>query len=159
MDDALESALALALALDLIPRVRVACAAFPGANSSELIPLTRFGESVMQTAKYYPSVSARGGTPLAEALWWVASQILPQPEERKLIVVITDGEPNSKDAAKDIVARCESSGVECVGVGIKYMMTGDLFEDFCIVNDTEDLAPALFGLLQKKLTEPQRRLS
>ena len=67
--------------------------------------------------------------------------------------------PISKEAAKDIVARCESSGVECVGVGIKYMMVRDLFEDFCIVNDTEGLAPALFGLLQRKLTEPQRRLS
>lgn len=159
MNDALESALALALALDSVPRVHVACAAFPGANSSELIPLTRFGESVMQTASYYPSVCAHGSTPLAEAFWWVASQILLQPEERKLIVVITDGEPNSKEAAKDIITRCESSGIECLGVGIKYMMVRDLFKDFCIVSNIEELAPRLFGLLQKKLLEPRHRLS
>jgi len=153
MDDAIESTLALATALDSIPRVRVACAAFPGPQNDQVVLLTRFGESVRETAKHYSPLTGHGGTPLAEALWWVAAQILMRTEQRKLIVVITDGEPNSPEAARDILNRCQCSGIECVGVGIQDMCVTDLFRDYCIVNKIEDLAPSLFGILRQKLTK------
>jgi cobaltochelatase CobT len=155
LDIARRAALAVACALRSLTGTAVACAAFPaqGArNAVGVLPLTRFDERVTATASRYESLDAKGGTPLAEALWWCAAEILGRREERKIILVVTDGQPDDSDSARQIIQRCLESGIEMIGLGIEVQAVKTLFPDWCVVQDMQQLAPALFKVLERKLT-------
>jgi nitric oxide reductase activation protein len=148
-----QALLATALALESVPGVAVACAAFP-AFSASVAPLTLFDQTVRATGGNY-AVKPQGSTPLAEALWWVAQQLAFRPEPRKLVVVMTDGAPNDVNATVDIVRRMISAGMEFVPVGIQTMANAGLFERHAVIDRLEELAPALFRLLgQSLIREP-----
>lgn len=55
------------------------------------MPVLRHGEKL--TARF-PEI-AYGMTPMAESLWWVMQQMCLLRENRKIILIITDGEPDS----------------------------------------------------------------
>jgi nitric oxide reductase activation protein len=155
LEVARRAALAVACALRSLTGTAVACAAFPaqGArNAVGILPLTRFDERVAATASRYESFEARGGTPLAEALWWCASEILGRREERKIILVVTDGQPDDSDSARQIIQRCLQSGIEMIGLGIESQAVKALFPNWCVIQDLEQLVPALFKVLEQKLT-------
>ena len=40
-------------------------------------------------------------TPMAESLWWVMQQMCLLRENRKIILIITDGEPDSIPAGRE----------------------------------------------------------
>ena len=45
-------------------------------------------------------------TPMAESLWWVMQQMCLLRENRKIILIITDGEPDSIPAAQ-VIKKCQ----------------------------------------------------
>ena len=59
-------------------------------------------------------VQASGGTPLFGALFWAVDALLQQREERKLLLVVTDGEPYQVDACKEAIRRCWLVGIEAM---------------------------------------------
>jgi cobalamin biosynthesis protein CobT len=144
-----EAVLATALALETIPGVQLATAAFP-LGHKDVWPLTGFGQRVQATLPRY-GLSADGGTPLAEALWWLAWQLLRRPEPRKLALIATDGAPNDWAAAQAIITRLTAAGIELVGIGIKTGLVQTLFPTSVTIWQLKDLAPALFRLLQERL--------
>jgi cobaltochelatase CobT len=155
LEIARRAAMAVACALQCIRGTAVACAAFPVPvvrNAVGILPLTRFDERVAVTASHYESFDAQGGTPLAEALWWCASEILGRREERKMILVVTDGQPDDSESAREIIQRCLNSGIEMIGLGIEVQAVKVLFPDWCVIQDIEQLAPAMFKVLERKLT-------
>ena len=154
MEVARRSALALAVALESIPGTGVACAAFPvhfRHTREAVLPLTRFGEPVRQTALRYQEIQACGGTPLAAALWWGAAEILGRQEERKIILVVTDGQPDDEGSCRDIIGRCESAGIEVLGLGIELPGVQYLFRQSSVIQQLDQLAPAMFQLLESRL--------
>jgi len=144
-----EAVLATALALETIPGVQLATAAFP-LGHKDVLPLTGFGQRVQATLPRY-GLTADGGTPLAEALWWLAWQLLRRPEPRKLALIATDGAPNDWAAAQAIITRLTAAGIELVGIGIKTGLVQMLFPTSVTIWRLEELAPALFTLLQDRL--------
>ena len=86
---------AVGKALQGIPGVNLGITAFPGANRAKrgatVAPVLRHGEKL--TARF-PEI-AYGMTPMAESLWWVMQQMCLLRENRKIILIITDGEPDS----------------------------------------------------------------
>jgi cobaltochelatase CobT len=148
---ALEAALAVALALEPIPGVSVAVTAFPGEQGEDtrVSRLIRHGQSVRRRADAFDQ-APRGGTPLAQALWYAAADLSLRPEPRRLILAMTDGDPNDRAAAHEILALCRDQGLETIGVGIAYDVSW-LFPVSLRIQDAGDLQQALFGVAERLL--------
>lgn len=142
---ALDSAVALALALEGIPGVNPAITRFPFGDTDNVVELLKHGEKVRQNASVFMPIADGAGTPLHTALWYAAASVLSTREERKVILVLTDGEPDSVDATRAIIRRCEATGIELVGVGICFD-TRHLFGRSIIVNKVSDLRTELFRI-------------
>jgi cobaltochelatase CobT len=148
---ALESALALALALDGIAGVTVAVTAFPGRSErpDRVTRMVRHGQSPRACAGAFVQ-AARGGTPMAQALWYAAADLLACREERRMVVVLTDGEPDDPPEVLRLHALCRQVGIETVGVGI-CIDVRHLFPTAIEVTEAKDLKRELFGVAERLL--------
>jgi cobalamin biosynthesis protein CobT len=146
IDLAWEAAIALALALEGISGVNPAVTAFPGQHgeSDSVFRVLGHGARVRQRAGYF-GCGTEGGTPLAESLWYAASQLIGCREPRKIILALTDGEPDDEAAARDILSRCGASGVEVVGIGLG-IEVDHLFERSITILQMAELRSRLFEL-------------
>ncbi|SBW10503.1 von Willebrand factor type A (fragment) [uncultured delta proteobacterium] len=99
------------------------------------------------------STNAGGGTPMDAALWWVMQQIHPLSEPRKIILVITDGDPDDKEAARETIRTSGVLGLEVYGIGIQTQSILNLLPDkHCrVITSINELAPAMFGMLHNAL--------
>jgi len=146
---ACQACYAVASALEA-SRINVAVTAFPGAqlpngSYATVSPIIRHGQKVHTTLDLGPA----GGTPMGESLWWVMQDMLPLTEKRKLILVITDGDPDSADCANQAIKQGLLAGFEIYGVGITSSAIMSLLPGrSAVVNAVTDLAPAMFSLLQ-----------
>ena len=150
-----QAVLATALALETVPDVACWAAAFPGANRDGVIPLKPFAARAARVAGRF-DLWAGGGTPLAGALWRAAYELLRRPEPRRLVVVATDGQPDDPDGARDAIGRCRAGGIEVLGLGIGQSLA-EVEAVFgaragAAIGSIEGLAPALFALLERRLT-------
>jgi hypothetical protein len=151
-DVASESALALALALQPIPGVNPAVTYFMGGN----IPVrsvVKHGENVMQQAGRFIHTPT-SSTPMAEAIWYSAYELTKTREAKKVMVVLTDGEPDSHAPCKAVIDLCEKSGIEMYGIGIKTASVDALFKQNIVINDVSDLQRTLFKLVGQSLINP-----
>ena len=148
---ALESALALALALDGIPGVTVATTAFPGraGTADRVTRMVQHGQAPRACAGAFVQ-AARGGTPMAQALWYAAAELLACREERRMLMVLTDGEPDDTPEALRLLGLCRQAGIEAVGVGIGVDVR-HLFPTAIEVTEAKDLRGALFGIAERLL--------
>ena len=100
-------------------------------------------------------MSVEGSTPLAQALWTVSSLLVRQREDRKILIVVTDGDPDDVTSATDIIERCRNSGVEVLGIamGTQSSNLRVLFgSNYRYISGVSDLRQALFELVQNVLT-------
>jgi hypothetical protein len=99
---------------------------------------------------------ANGDTPLDSALWRVLQTMQPLSEKRKVILLITDGRPDNIEAAKYAIRAASQMGYELYGIGIVDESISRLLPDgrSRTINTIEELAPAMFSLLQKALLRP-----
>jgi Mg-chelatase subunit ChlD len=142
-----EAAYAVALSLSSIREAKCAVLAFPAhAGAAVLKP---FDRQVVRPQDF--ACSAGGGTPLKEALYRSAAMLVRRREERKILIVATDGQPDDPDGAKLALRMLTHHGVECVGVGIRCNAVTGLFQEATVIQALEDLPAALFGLLQRRL--------
>jgi cobaltochelatase CobT len=145
------SALALALALDGIPGVTVAATAFPGraGTPDRVTRMVRHGQSPRACAGAFVQ-APRGGTPMAQALWYAAADLLACREERRMLVVLTDGEPDDAAEVLRLLGLCRQAGIETVGVGIGICVQ-HLFPTAIEVTEAKDLKRELFGVAERML--------
>ena len=141
---AMESAVALALALEGISGVNPAVTRFPYGDTSNVVPLLKHGQKVRPHAAVFSAITD-GGTPLDSALWYAAASILATREERKVIMVLTDGQPDDERSAKAIIHHCEATGIELVGIGIAFD-TSHLFDNSICINNVSELRSELFRI-------------
>ena len=148
-----EATLATALALAEIPGCQTAVLAFPGSTEQRVIPLLGFTEQAKTVAGRFRLV-AQGSTPMANALWRAAYELLLRPETRRLLVVITDGKPNNPQATAEIIQRCRRSGIEVFGLGIEFDEPVKVLfgaPSAVSIENIQDLPKALFQLLERGL--------
>lgn len=99
-------------------------------------------------------VSASGySTPLAEGLLAARRELLPRREARKLLIVVTDGEPDSVSGA--ILERevAEGLGIEVYGLGIQLPAVRNVFPRHEVIQDLNELAPSILGLIGQRLID------
>jgi hypothetical protein len=94
-----------------------------------------------------------GSTPLAQALWWVIQDMVPLRESRKIIFIVTDGEPDSMDEAKEAVRTGLNIGLEIYGLGLGNHSVQELLPGRSVILDKlNDLPKKLFGLLGQTMS-------
>jgi len=149
---------AVASALNAVDGISVGVTAFPagsptdGGNGNDqgptICPILAHGERMHDNF----AVNATGCTPLGEALWWTLQQIVPLSKSRKIVLVLTDGDPDSFTVALDAIKEGRHFGVEIYGLGIMSEAITKLLPDHSrTINDLSDLAPAMFGMLRSAL--------
>ncbi|MDG3046705.1 VWA domain-containing protein [Vibrio parahaemolyticus] len=146
-----EAALALAMALEGIPGVVPAVIYFPGIHQEVSIALLP-KQSVRHRAACFDQ-KPRGCTPMAQAMWFAANSLLAQKQKRKLMIVLTDGDPDDWAATHDIVDRCRRSGFELLGIGIQTRSVEKFFPQSIVINDVKDLKRELFEVTQQLLIQ------
>lgn len=152
---AMDAALSVALAMESAQGIETSVAAFPHCHDgiyNDVLMVADFGEPVRKTASRFPAVRANGSTPMAEALLWAGYNLTAQRQSRQIIVPITDGEPDDKEAAMDVLRSLEAAGIEVIGIGINFDVS-HMFHTSGVIQSIEDLPATLFGLLRNALAK------
>jgi hypothetical protein len=144
MPIALEATLALALAFEGIPGVNPGVTAFPGRYDDSVFRLLEHGQRVNARTGAF-SLAATGSTPMTEAIWFAAASLLRCLEPRKVLMVMTDGQPNDTLSTLELLQRCRDSGIETVGIGLG-LDVSHLFPIAITINDLSELRAQLFEL-------------
>jgi cobalamin biosynthesis protein CobT len=84
------------------------------------------------------------------ALWFAAADLLARPEPRRVILMLTDGQPADRDATSALLTQCTAAGLETLGIGIGIDVSG-LFASAIQVQDIAALKTQLFGAAERLL--------
>lgn len=109
-----------------------------------------FGADWAKTLTNYQAHAA-GVTNTHLAVVWCLRQLIDRPEDRKILMVVLDGDPGRIDVLKAALNEADSYGVE-----IRFVLIGDQLEQYYrdlnapygVARNTDDLAGAVFGALQ-----------
>jgi cobaltochelatase CobT len=121
--------------------------------------LKKFEEPYRMVKARFPNITTGGITPLAPALIHEVRALLERSEERKLLMVLTDGAPNCDGQVKDednlqmcrdIISDAERIGVEAMGIGIGLDVSG-VFDKNVTVNELNELPKTVVNQLYKQL--------
>ena len=91
-----------------------------------------------------------------ESILWGYSQLMARPEQRKILIVLSDGLPccdNPGDAftfTKDVI-REVSKRVECYGIGILDDAVEKLYPQYSVLYSLDELESCLFNVIKTKL--------
>ncbi|NCC04435.1 MAG: VWA domain-containing protein [Proteobacteria bacterium] len=133
--------------------INVAITAFPAeqlpdGSYTTVAPIIRHGQRVHTNL----DLSAAGGTPMGEALWWTMQDMLSLSENRKIILIITDGSPDNTECAVRAITVAKATGFEVYGIGIGSDCIGSLLPRTSrTIQTLPELSPAMFGVLQSAL--------
>ncbi|TXI04132.1 MAG: VWA domain-containing protein [Rhizobium sp.] len=150
---AMEAAFSMAKAIEMLPGTSRAVTAFPFGDRVGLpavLPVVRYGERVARAKDRFVD-HPNGSTPMAEALHYVGLQIGQRKEAKKIVVVVTDGDPNNAAAVGNIVERLRKSQIQTYGVGINAFGVKDLFDDHAVIQNVGELSKALGDVLTSNL--------
>lgn len=149
---------AVAKALESIQGINVGVTAFPAVlpfrevpntNEASVYPIVRHGNPVH--SKF--STDTSGCTPMGEATWWVLQQMLPLTESRKIILILTDGDPDNPYNMIEAINNARRLGFEIYGIGIDdNAITTLLPHHSCVIHNLYELAPAMFGIMKTAFT-------
>ncbi len=154
-----EVTLALVKSLGHMRGINLAVTAFPayypynrnnGSTSIPVAPLLSHGAKTGRKM-LYPG-APKGQTPLHAAVRFAASEMLSLPEPRKVLIVLTDGEPDCTEDAEVAVQEAVGLGIEVLALGIEQLGFPDIFPHFEVVRTVEDLPEKTFTLLERLLT-------
>ena len=140
--EARKAALAISAGVHQIHGCKVAAAAFP-----EIVVLKEFDEQPRPVSGRF-TINPRGSTPMAEAMIWGATRLATRREERKMLMVVTDGDPNDDHSVRELIKLYAKSAIEVIGVGIQHPAVKCLFEKSIVVNSLDELPVAMFNLLK-----------
>jgi len=157
MDLASQACFAVCESLSHINGVSVGVTAFPantaqqgkgGSTNKTVGTILRHGQRLHSEF----AVNASGNTPIGSAIFHVMQKMHTLTENRKLILLLTDGEASNKANARQAIEDGTAMGFEILGIGIMDSHIKDLLPDSSrVISDIHELAPAMFNLLQSKL--------
>ncbi len=120
--------------------------------------ICRFGEPVKAALRRLPGVRGSGLTPLGEAMQIAAGRLIARPENRRILLVLTDGKAGCEGCgeaamnhARHVAGRIARAGIEPVGVGILDESIREVVADSIVIHQLEDLPAQLCKLLGRAL--------
>lgn len=149
-ETAIRSSLALTTCLTTFTHVNPALSVFPG-NLHEVFTVLPHGQRLLRKSEEaIAGLGANGGTPLSEALLTGAIALSLTREERKVIIVVTDGFPDDETTAKPLIKKLQDSGVILIGIGIgRRHNVSQLFKHHVSIDKVEDLQSKFFTIARE----------
>ena len=99
---------------------------------------------------YYPE----GGTPTHQGLWAARAKLMQRPETRKIVLIVTDGDPNCKQSTIGATKRLEKEGIEIAAIGIGDVdVTHKLWKNSRHIDDISGLPKAMFEVMENLLLQ------
>ena len=148
---AIRAALALTQALLSFRHCSPALTVFPYGQKKCAVVLPHGIRQLNRSSHMIDSLEAYGSTPLVHALMSASVALAPQREDRKILLVVTDGYPDDKETAVRLIHRLEASGVIVIGLGIRTDVEQVFNSNHAMISDVKDLQKALFGLAKTLL--------
>ena len=152
---------AVSEALYKIPGISVAVTSFPNGASHD----SEHGLSCWNTVcpvlepnqKFHSNfqVKANGSRPMASSLWWVLQQMQLLSEKRKILLILSDGEPDNLQETLKALDAHRACGHEIYGIGIatnaiKALVARDKSR---AIFDLEELAQTMFEMLKNVMVK------
>jgi cobaltochelatase CobT len=103
-----------------------------------------------------------------ESLMWAARRLAERRESRKILIVLSDGNPVAQgdqrilyEDLKTKIARIEASGIECVGIGIGESgeVVKKFYKDYVVLKRVSDIVTGCGEKLSKILLQNMDRAS
>lgn len=126
----------------------------------------RFGDKFFDARQYMHRIASLEGAGNnnidGESIAWVSKTILKRPEKRKIMFVLSDGQPagagnryRMKGHLKRVIKDLERQ-IEVVGIGIESTAVGDYYKNHIVLNDSQNLPTTLLKLLGEKLLPSEK---
>jgi cobalamin biosynthesis protein CobT len=93
------------------------------------------------------------GTPTHNAIWAARVMLLHRPEPRKIMLVLTDGCPDSDSETKAATKRAMKDGIEIAAIGIMDDNVRHYWDNHKIIESVQELPSAMFGIMEGLLTQ------
>ncbi len=112
-----------------------------------------------------PSMNALEYTPIDDAILFTAKRIVIRKETRKIILILTDGEPYSGNPTmlqtvirhlEDNLLKCEKAGIECVAIGIQTEYVKRFFKEHVVVQNLPELPKAFYAKFSELLRQKRQ---
>ena len=117
-----------------------------------LVPMVGWGKRPDPNRFRVPPV---GSTPTGNAIYTVLPDLLGRAEAKKVLIVITDGDPDNQVSAIRAITTAREGGVIVIGIGIgsgSHNAVKRLFGQHAVLADSvEDLPKVLSGVLSQAL--------
>lgn len=139
---------AVGKALEAVHGISVGISVFPVDWRGGIYPIVPHGKPVHN--KF--TMVASGKTPLAEALWWTMQNMILLPQPRKMILIVTDGQPDDPDSTLRAVVDAKKMGFELYGIGVASdAICFYLPKSSTTIWEMTKLPAVMFNLFQKTL--------
>lgn len=146
-EEACKVALMICMALEGIDGIKTMATYFPGDTSEYEIAL-RDNEKVSHVASRFDQ-RPRGSTPLAQGLWYAFQKIEKLECRRNIILVITDGMPDSVNNVDTCFMYAKNRNIEIYGLSIRSSLILKLFEKAQVLENASELEKVSFDLFSK----------
>ena len=104
------------------------------------------------------SLSSEGGTPTGEAMQVAFKRMSRNSYPASLMLVITDGDPDSREAVKEADEKLRKIGVIPIGIGIDGCKAVEtIFKEYVVYSNLSELAPQLGRITKKRLMKMLER--
>lgn len=142
-DVANQATVSLALAVQSIAKSDIAVSMFPGIEGA-VSPMVLRNQGVRANLGRL-NVSSGGGTPLAEAMLFAARELALSRRTRKVLIVITDGDPNCGSSV-NYLNKLIKGHIDTYAIGINSTAVSQYFEKWVSISDVKQLQKALFDI-------------
>jgi len=120
--------------------------------------IKRFDDTVKVAMRRLPNIVGTGLTPIGEALEIGARRLAVRPENRKILLILTDGQPCCESSgsaafthAIHVARQVSNAGIELVGVGIMDSTLRSIVTNTIVVRQIDELPAQLCKLLGRTL--------
>ncbi len=137
-------ALMLALALEGIDGIKSMVTFFPGIDSEYEVALRSNERASRVSARF--DQRPRGSTPLAQAMWYACDKFGELGCNRNIMLVITDGMPDSVTNVKNCIDYARENQIEIYGISIRSDAILKLFDKAQVIESAKDLREKAFSL-------------
>jgi hypothetical protein len=151
-----------ALAIDQATRgTQVTTAIYAYTGTSPNVEVSIFKEGVQSPLETRRRIGAYRNvsmdmTPTAEAMAAVASRIENSPEDRKILLVLTDGRADNMKLAAEVAALLVRRGIEVVVIGIGNDSVREWAPVSHVINDIRELPQALLSTIDPRAAKKRR---
>jgi cobalamin biosynthesis protein CobT len=130
-------------------------------RTSERLELDIFKSFESHSLLGLDKIEAKCQNPDGECVAWAAKRLALRKEKRKILMVLSDGQPATGDGAHaklctDLRKKVElisKSGIEVVGIGIETSAVKDYYPDYLVLNSVSELPVAGMKKLSKLIAK------